>query len=90
MKKVVKKVLLIGISLMLLLQNFCFALETKPIADSVLQNSRRMMKSSMAKSDETFNFWPIIIGIVVVIIIVIAIIVIIKNKKKNKVETNKE
>ena len=93
MKKVISKVFLIGLVLMSLLQNFCFAIETnpmsKPIADSVFQNNRKMMKDANPKTheiSETFNFLPIIITIVIVITIVITVIVIIKNKKKKEVD----
>ena len=88
MKKLIKKISLIGVSLICLLNNFCFAVNT--IADGMLRQSRTMMKDAEPKEVETASSSsPIVIGIVVVIIVVIAIIIV-KNKKKNEDKEEKK
>ena len=81
MKKVLKRISLIGTSLMCLLQSFCYADEINPIATSMLANSRKMMKEA-EPAKESSKTWPIIIGIAVAVIVIVAIIVLVKNKKK--------
>lgn len=81
MKKVIKRVSVIGIALMCLLNNFCFGVNT--IADGMLRTSRTMMKDAETETTKTSNYWPIIIGIAIAIIVVIAIIIV-KNKKKKE------
>ena len=80
MKKIICKISLIGISLICLLQNFCFA--TSTIADGMLRQSRTMMKDAEKGTENTNNYLPIIIGIVIAVIVIIAVIIIVKNKKK--------
>ena len=68
MKKIIKKVAIIGLLSLFILQSNCFAIST--IADGVLRNSRSMMKEA-EHTEPGKNYVPIIIGAIVAIIVVI-------------------
>ncbi len=90
MKRLIGKISLLGLSLIVLFQNFCYATGST-IAGGMLANSRKMMKDATTTAADSYKpnyVWPIVIGVVVVVAIVVAVIVIVKKKKKK--EDNKK
>ncbi len=91
MKKILKRISLMGISLMCFMHSFCFADEIDPMPSKLiapkLANTTAINETvQKVEQAKAFNFTPILIGIIAAIIVAVIILILVSGKKKDKDE----